>query len=133
MELTDLSLEQIEQIKSMESIEELKSAAEKEGISVTDEKLACAWKELHEQDAIELIDEELENVAGGGCGKKEPEKYKVFGFWAPSCNGRFVPEIRMPRRTQPCCGNCKHFHPYVNNPPEEKWSGGGSCKREFEN
>ena len=130
MEIKDLTPEQIEQFKTAESAEELKTVAAEQGIAVTDEEIAFVWKALKEQDINELSENELENVAGG-CGKSGPQEYETKGFWAPICDGRFNPEIRMPSRHNKCCGNCKHFYPYEGR-PQERWSGPGKCRREFE-
>ena len=80
------------------TIEQVKAEAKKKfGKDLTDEQ-AQAWLEAHP--AGELQDEELENVAGGGCGGGDPEP----------CD-RNLPQMG------PCprCGCNKHYH-YLPTP-----------------
>ena len=129
MEIKDLTLEQIGLIESAKSLEELKAAAGEQGIVATDEEISLAWKSLHEQDAIEISEDELENIAGG-CGGGEqpgPKEHDVWGSWeAPCVPSRFM-RVRIRLKSKASCGDCIYFTPKF----PEQWNGPGKCLREF--
>ena len=77
MKFTD---EMLEKAKTAKSAEELLAMAKAENIELTAEEVAKAFAELNK--AGELSDEELENAAGGGCGRDyeasgETPKFRV--------------------------------------------------------
>ena len=73
----EFTKEMIEKAKAAKSVEELAEIAKAEGIELTAEEAKMHFDELHKTG--ELSDEELDNVAGGGC--FEPDyKYEV-GDW----------------------------------------------------
>lgn len=57
---------QLEKAKAAKAAEELLALAKENGIELTDEDAAKYFAELHKEGA--LADDELDNVAGGGCG-----------------------------------------------------------------
>ena len=61
----------IEKVKTAKSAEELLAMAKAENIELTAEEVAKAFEELNKNG--ELSDEELDNVAGGGCGGRTPK------------------------------------------------------------
>ena len=61
----------IEKVKTAKSAEELLAMAKAENIELSAEQAAKAFAELNKTG--ELSDEELENVAGGGCQGRPPE------------------------------------------------------------
>ena len=65
----NISKELLEKAKTAKSAEELLELARKENIDMTEEEAAKAFAELHKNG--ELSDEELDNVAGGGCGGED--------------------------------------------------------------
>ena len=65
------SKELIEKAKTAKSAEELLAIAKAENIELTEEQAAKAFAELSKNG--ELSDEELDNVAGGGCGGRTPK------------------------------------------------------------
>ena len=73
------SKELIEKAKTAKSAEELLEMAKTEKIELTEEEAAKAFAELNKTG--ELSDEELDNVAGGGCGDSnksgDTPKYSV--------------------------------------------------------
>lgn len=72
-----LTKEMIEKAKTVKSAAELLELAKAEGVEMTAEEAEEYFAGLHKQG--ELSDEELDNVAGGGC--FEPDyKYEV-GDW----------------------------------------------------
>ena len=67
----NISKELIEKAKTAKSAEELLAMAKAEKVELTEEEAAKAFAELNKTG--ELSDEELENVAGGGCQGRPPE------------------------------------------------------------
>ena len=65
------SNEMIEKAKKAKSAEELLAMAKAENIEISAEEAAKAFAELNKTG--ELSDEELDNVAGGGCGGRNPK------------------------------------------------------------
>lgn len=63
----NISKELIEKAKTAKTAEELLAMAKAENIELTEEEAAKAFAELNKTG--ELSDEELDNVAGGGCGE----------------------------------------------------------------
>ena len=74
-----ISKELLEKAKTAKSAEELLEMAKTEKIELTAEEAAKAFAELNKTG--ELSDEELDNVAGGGCGDSnksgDTPKYSV--------------------------------------------------------
>ena len=56
--------------KKAESPEELVAIAKANGMEITDEEAKAYFAQLHPK-ASELSDDELDNVAGGGCQAKD--------------------------------------------------------------
>ncbi len=65
----DQNKELFEKAKAAKSVEELMALAKENGIEMTDEEGAAYFAQLNKSG--ELSDEELDNVAGGGCHKKD--------------------------------------------------------------
>ena len=62
----EFTKEMLEKAKTAKNAEELAEMAKAEGIEMTAEQAEKAYADLHKTG--ELSDEELDNVAGGGCG-----------------------------------------------------------------
>ena len=72
----DLSKELLEKAKQAKSAEELLEMAKEENIEMSAEQAAKVFEELNKSG--ELSNEELDNVAGGGCQYKPSEwKYNI--------------------------------------------------------
>ena len=73
--------ELLEKAKAAKTVEELLDMARNENIDITEDEAAKIFSDLHKSG--ELSDEELDNVAGGGCGEPDggasgdTPKYKV--------------------------------------------------------
>lgn len=67
------TLEQVEMAKATKSPEELMSLAKKNGLELSKEQADAYFERLNASG--ELSDEELDNVAGGGCGP-DPKRDK---------------------------------------------------------
>ena len=72
----NITKELLEKAKTAKSAEELLAMAKAEKVELTEEEAAKAFAELNKTG--ELFDEELDNVAGGGCpGGATPPKFSV--------------------------------------------------------
>lgn len=70
--------------RNTQSAEQLKELAKQNGLEMTDEEAAAYFELAHrERRTMELADEELENIAAGGCTQ---EGRPVTVVWE-SCNG----------------------------------------------
>ena len=67
----NISKELLEKAKQAKTAEELLAMAKAENIELTEAQAAKAFAELSKNG--ELSDEELDNVAGGGCGGRTPK------------------------------------------------------------
>ena len=61
--------ELLEKAKAAKSAEELLALAKENGVELTESEAAEYFAQIHKSG--ELADEELDNVAGGGCHKKD--------------------------------------------------------------
>lgn len=68
--MNNLTQEMIQKAKATKSIEELKALAKENGLELADEEAVDYYEQLHITTG-ELEDDELDNVAGGGCHKKD--------------------------------------------------------------
>lgn len=66
---TNINAELIEKAKQARSAEELLSAAKANGIDLTEDAARAYFEQLNKSGG--LSDDELSNVAGGGCGTCE--------------------------------------------------------------
>ena len=71
---TTIDEELIAKAKQVNSVEELMALGRKNGYSVDEKEAEFYFKKLHKTG--ELSDDELDNVAGGGCG---PNRCKFCG------------------------------------------------------
>ncbi len=92
-----MTQEMLEKAKQAKSAEELLALAKENGIELTDERAREVFNSLYS--SAELADEELDNVAGGGCGLKTccPRCGKSSSSWklvdfttyqCPNCGAR---------------------------------------------
>ena len=91
-----ISKELLEKAKTAKTAEELLAMAKAENIELTEEQAAKAFAELNKTG--ELSDEELDNVAGGGCGGNAAEgpKYSVGDWVTVDINyGGYRPEGKV--------------------------------------
>lgn len=68
--MTEFTPEMIQKAKAAKSFEELKALAKENELELTDEEAQAYYEQLHATTG-EMEDDELENVAGGGCHKKD--------------------------------------------------------------
>ena len=81
MEKINFTPELISKAKTAKSAEELIKIAEGEGVKL-DEKTAAFYFDKMNQPVKELADEELDSVAGGGCGEKPDTHPWVSFHWS---------------------------------------------------
>ena len=111
------TVEQTKKAKTAKSAEELFALAKENGIEMTEEEAAKYFAKLHKEG--ELADEELDNVAGGGCG--DPTMYGTHFDWVPVCDGDFKFAANRSNDSV-ICGNCYYF--------QGQYHGYGACMRE---
>ncbi len=68
-----LTLELMEKAKQAESVKELMSIAKENGIELSTEEAETYFGKMNQSG--ELSDEELDDVAGGGCSGEKPDGY----------------------------------------------------------
>lgn len=68
--MAELNNELIEKAKQAKSAEEILALAKENGVSMTEEQAKTAYAKFHPVSG-EMSDDELENVAGGGCGQEQ--------------------------------------------------------------
>ncbi len=115
--------ELIEKARQMKSIAELIALAEENGITLSEDEVKAYFAQL--QKSGELSDDELDSVAGGGCGsskKKLPlvNSYDICkNFKCNRCGGSGFPQSTHQcsgARTvmTNCCGCCS-YHLFSDN------------------
>ena len=87
--MRDFTEEMIEQAKAAKSAEELIEIAKASGVEMNSDEAATYFAQLGPTSG-ELSDDDLDNVAGGGCGDSAPEGMKKIGAFtnANSCKNR---------------------------------------------
>ena len=115
--------EMIEKAKDAGSAEELKALAANEGLQMTDEEATQKFDELQKylakQKKGELLDDELDDVSGGGCYKGKRLVVTTMHScmeWSCKCGNpshmtpaELVNLGRCPKcRRGKTCGNCKY-------------------------
>lgn len=88
-----ITLELFEKAKQTKSAEELRAFAKENGIELTEEEATKCFAEFHKEG--ELADEELDNVAGGGClfddGYSRPDPVTPIKVVIPGGNIYYCP------------------------------------------
>ncbi len=104
--------ELFEQAKNAKSAEELLSLAKENGVELTKEDAEEYFAQINKNG--ELSDEELDNVAGGGCHKKDGRlvvttMHSCGQFVCKSCGraGEHTHHVGNIVTVYPACGICK--------------------------
>lgn len=92
-----ISKELLEKAKTAKSAEELLEMAKTEKIELTAEEAAKAFAELNKSG--ELSDEELDNVAGGGCGGSGTTGKRKFNVGDHVLVNKYYPATVVSYRT----------------------------------
>lgn len=90
----------VEQAKQAKSAEELLALAKENGIEMTPEEATAYFEKLNPVSG-ELSDEELVNVAGGGCGCNKELKWPKVG------------DLVLLKKSRQYCPACGSDHAYV--------------------
>lgn len=110
--MTNLTPGMIRKAKVAKSAEELKILAKQNDLELTDEEAAAYFAQIHASSG-ELDDDELDNVAGGGCGaNEEPITYPPIPPYATY--------VRMINGCR--CPSCGSTAGYVGSIDENAWS-----------
>ena len=87
--MKNLTPEMIEKAKAAGSAEELFEIAKANNIEMTPDEAATYFAQLSPKSG-ELSDDDLDNVAGGACGKsKTPTVQVINGKCCPKCGGKY--------------------------------------------
>lgn len=98
--------ELLEKAKQTKSAEELLALAKENKIEMTDEQAAAYYEQLHPTSG-EIADDELENVAGGGCGDSLRNGDRVHLFYGcPKCGCHFAYLVCNPYFIGAQCEQC---------------------------
>lgn len=110
-----LTPELIEKAKAAETAEALLTLARENNIEMTEEEAQTTFEQLHRSG--ELSDDELDNVAGGGCYRKDgslsvSSHYCCEHFQCDTCNetGPHYHKFGgygISRKYDPRCGHCR--------------------------
>ncbi len=114
--------EQMEKARAARSPEELLSLAKESGLELSEEQANTYFEKLNKSG--ELSDDELDNVAGGGCGHDKPLRkdmhyllddpnFRLVNTRCPECGGQ-VGVYESPGETIFICVDCgnnavKHY------------------------
>ena len=77
--MENFNQELLEKAKQTKSVEELAALAKENGMEMTEEEAAAYYAQLHPTSG-ELSDDELDNVAGGGCYGKDGRLVVTGGY-----------------------------------------------------
>ena len=69
----EITTELIEKARAAKSADEIAAIADEQGVEMSGEETASIYASLHEAEG-EIADDELDNVAGGGCGEPPPRR-----------------------------------------------------------
>ena len=99
--------ELVKKAKEAKSVEELLALAGENGIGLTEEQAKAYFAQLHPA-AGELDDDELDAVAGGGCGGGDGNSMKC-----PVCGTEIL--YNKQKGIYFCSGNCPALFDYARN------------------
>ena len=134
--MTNFNEELLEKAKSTKSVEELLALAGENNMEMTEEQAKAYFAQLHPTSG-EMADDELENVAGGGCHSGDGRLVVTIGYecshWVCTCGntytrrevlGRSVSSVCTSCGKTLCCQNCKYMSYerglWLCNNPENK-------------
>ena len=84
--MRNFTAEQMEKAKAAKSVEELLVLAKENGVEMTEEEAGAYYAQLHPVSG-EMADDELENVAGGGCHSKDGRLVVTLCYSCDHCDG----------------------------------------------
>ena len=117
----NISKELLEKAETAKSAEELLEMAKAEKIKLTEEEAVKVFEELNKNG--ELSDEELDNVAGGGCGGSETRKRK-FNVGDHVLVNKYYPATVVSYRTGRYDGKIYYIYDVIYETPYRGSEGG---------
>ena len=99
--MKDLNAEMIEKSKAAKSADELLAIAKENGIDMTADEAAACFAQLNPKSG-ELDDDELDAVAGGGCGSSDSDTRTC-----PNCNAVLNDAISSQDTMKFSCPSCR--------------------------
>ena len=123
--MTNLTPEMIEKAKSVKSAEEILALAKENNVEMTEDEAKTYFAQLNPKSG-ELDDDDLDSVAGGGCGSNDDsedtihEKVRVTsGETCSKCGTNIVSLMKAPewKTTGPSlyCKSCKKRVGFANH------------------
>lgn len=104
--MENFNQELLEKAKQTKSAEELLAFAKENGMEMTGEQAKSAYAKLHPTSG-EVADDELDNVAGGGCGNSIRNGDRVHSFdGCPKCHCHFGWAVANPYFVGVQCEQC---------------------------
>ena len=113
--------ELIEKAKKAKSAEELRALGRENGMELTEEQANAYYAQFHPTSG-EMADDELENVAGGGCHSGDGRLVVTIGYecshWVCTCGntytktevwGHSVSSVCTSCGKTSCCNNCRYM------------------------
>ncbi len=107
----EMNNELLERARKVKSAEELMALAKENGMELSEESAAAYFEEMHKSG--ELSDDELDNVAGGGCHSKDGRlvvtiRYSCENFICKHCGRADSPNHKhWLEPISPGCDICK--------------------------
>ena len=103
----NITPELIESAKKAKSIEELLALAKENGFELSEEEAKAYYEQFHKTG--EMSDDELDNVAGGGCYTKDGRMVTTVGNWCNNfvckkCGGNI--DMGSVSGSDRACGTC---------------------------
>ena len=103
----NITPELIESAKKAKSIEELLTLAKENGFELSEEEAKAYYEQFHKTG--EMSDDELDNVAGGGCYTKDGRMVTTVGNWCNNfvckkCGGNI--DMGSVSGSDRACGTC---------------------------
>lgn len=107
--MTNFTPEMIEKAKAAKSAEELLALAKESNVEITAEEANTYFAQLNPKSG-ELSDDELDNVAGGGCHSGDGRLVVTIGYccsnWTCTCGSKRSESIFCGRDYITVCSSC---------------------------
>ena len=99
----ELNEEMLAKAKETKTPEELTALAKENSIELTEEEAKAYFEQLHPKTG-ELSDDELDNVAGGGCHTKDGKMVVPFTHLCDKYRCKYCGGVRMKPPAKRCTG-----------------------------
>lgn len=102
--MAEFNTELMKKVEAAASPEEILAIAKDNNIKLTQEQANAYFEKMHKTG--ELSDDELDNVAGGGCGNQTQEV--TDPICCPICGSHSVKKYSTDSASCNCCGFCEY-------------------------